>query len=236
MEIKRSFSYSAEENCILSDDGVDSKHGRVHYPHDWEGKATKANKNGPDIFVAQPVRAGNQRLGKVSPHEAERMGSGRVGSNESGEWGSETVNLPTVSTGNKERDDLMNRARAILFAHSTPEERLELSRIDSDSSDPGEKQEDNVTKKLKSRTHDQDLLEDGVAPLGGQWPERTGRPLPLSDMLKDPMNNLHDIHDEASTQLQVSLASLSTPPFLHGKTNLTTRLPYSRRITMPSMP
>jgi hypothetical protein len=118
----------------------------------------------------------------------------------SDKWGSETVNF---STGNKERDEVMNRARAILQANDGPTEPPEAyTGIDDGEAD------DSVDfgGSTNVRPFDQDLLEDGVAPLGGKWPsaaESGRRPATVRVMLEDPMNNLRELHDGATKLLKV---------------------------------
>ncbi len=126
-----------------------------------------------------------------------------------------------ISTGNKDRDDVMKRARAILSAHTTvsssettsPRATTESENEDGDfpplqsggsreDADMGleERQTDKV------RTLDQDLLEDGVAPLGGHWLDKakeTERPVNIRTMMNDPMHYVPSLHDEASRKLKV---------------------------------
>lgn len=174
----KSMSYDTEENCILADTGVDSKHGRVHFPLGWdhEGKVTTSRLS-PSIMVAQPIVS--------QPLQSRSMSSDQ--------WGSETVNF---STGNKDRDDLMRRARMLLNAHAAP---ADIGPIVNGSGS----EDDNHG---KSKAFEEDLLEDGIAPLGGSWPQSQER-LSLRTMLHDPMNNLPNIHNEASKQLKVWVSS-----------------------------
>lgn len=188
--IPKSFSYDAEENCLISDTGIDSEHGRVHYPLAWNKGGSDGNdragaSTGRDIMVTRPYR--DQSSANESPLDVSATSS-------------------NFSTGNKQRDEIMNRARVILDQHSDadgpPEE---YTGIDED---------EGVDESLdfgggapKVRTFDQDLLEDGVAPLGGKWPsaaENERAPKPTREMLEDPMNHVRELHDEATQLLQVS--------------------------------
>jgi hypothetical protein len=188
--MQKAFSYDEEENCLISDTGVDSEHGRVHFPLAWnKGRVEgddKPSTNGRDIMVTRPYR------GKKSASEG-----GLAPSANSDKSGSESVNF---STGNKDRDDVMSRARAILEANGSTEPPT------SGGSDDGEA-DDSVDFGDSTKVRpDQDLLEDGVAPLGGKWPSATEsgrRPGPIRVMLEDPMNNLRELHDEATKLLKV---------------------------------
>jgi tetratricopeptide (TPR) repeat protein len=197
--LNQSYTYDAEESCLISDSGVDSEHGRIHYPLTWNKAGIQSNESesvtGHDIIVTRPFRAAplTQNVG--------RGGGGLHGStstNSSKQRGSETVNF---STGNKERDDVMARARAILQAHSEQESETGEGDPPSDEGEIDDEAYDDPT--TKSSAFEQDLQEDGVAPLGGHWVSKgeNGRKF-TRDMLKDPMNFLPEIHDEASRQLK----------------------------------
>jgi hypothetical protein len=115
-----------------------------------------------------------------------------------------------LSSGNKERDDLISRTKALLKAtgNLSDEEEAEYgspgTRSSSNSSSEDERIQANVNA-LRSSTFDQEI-EDGVAPLGGEWPSgREKKPKAVQEMLNDPMNNLHGIHDEAARQLKVRM-------------------------------
>jgi hypothetical protein len=193
--IQKAFSYDDEENCLISDTGVDSEHGRVHFPLAWnKGRVEGGDKSstaGRDIMVTRPYR------GKKSASE---VGLAQSTSANSDKWGSETANF---STGNKERDDVMSRARAILEAnHGSPEPPATYAGSDDGEADDSVDFGDST----KVRPFDQDLLEDGVAPLGGKWPsaaESGRRSASIRVMLEDPMNNLRELHDEATKLLKV---------------------------------
>lgn len=199
--IQKAFSYDDEENCLISDTGVDSEHGRVHFPLAWnkgrvEGDNTPSTA-GRDIMITRPYR------GKKS---ASGVSLARSTSATSDKSGSETFNF---STGNKERDDVMSRARAILEANHGSEPSAKDA-----GSDDGELDESVVFgDSTKLRPFDQDLLEDGVAPLGGKWPsvaESGRRPGTIRVMLEDPMNNLRELHDEATKLLKVRKVAFLT--------------------------
>jgi Tetratricopeptide repeat len=200
-KVENSYTYDAEENCLINDGGVDTGYGRIHYPLAWSraGIQTHADHhNSPqrDIMVTRPVR-GTASL----QQEESRTGSGLRAvsdglpsrSSSSGNWGSETVNF---STGNKERDDIMAKARAILEAHG--------GSVDEQDDEILVKEASSDTKRVE-----QDPLEEGVTPLGGKWGAvpssknlKKSSHLSVREMLKDPMTYMNEIHEEASKQLQ----------------------------------
>jgi hypothetical protein len=197
--IQKAFSYDDEENCLISDTGIDSEHGRVHFPLAWnKGRVEgddKPSTTGRDIMVTRPYR------GKKS---ASGVSLARSTSANSDKSGSETVNF---STGNKERDDVMSRARAILEANGSTEPPATYGGSDDGEADDSMDFGDGT----KVRPFDQDLLEDGVAPLGGKWPsaaESGRRPGTIRVMLEDPMNNLRELHDEATQLLKVRIGAV----------------------------
>eukprot|EP00977_Amphora_coffeiformis_P013721 scaffold3666_cov160-Amphora_coffeaeformis.AAC.2 len=194
----RSSVYDHEENCLLSDSGIDSEHGRVHYPLTWNKAGLQTISESPppnsrDIVVTRPLR-GVSLL--------------RSSSNLSDRWGSETVNMGDVekesySTGNKERDDIMSRAKAILASHDNPQEPprapvdQSLTLEPSRSLDPA----DEAFDLPEGKTVNEDLLmEDGLAPLGGNWTS-SSKQVKKSFMLNDPMNYLPNIHEVACKEL-----------------------------------
>jgi tetratricopeptide (TPR) repeat protein len=175
---KKVQSYDAEESVLISDTGIDSENGRIHYPLAWNKARIASNDDddeqygGRAIMVTQPFRTHREK--------------------------------DAFSTGNKERDSIMNRAKALLDAQS------EIS-VDDTYGSPdttnmmtssSKQQEVNNMKILQSNTFDQDLLEDGLSPLGGDWPHSSKRDMSLRELLNDPTNNLHLIHDEAARRLQ----------------------------------
>lgn len=189
--IQKAFSYDAEENCMISDTGIDSEHGRVHYPIAWnKGRidgvdGQQGATNGRDIMVTRPYRGST--LARSTSASSEK-------------WGSDTANF---TTGNTQRDEVMNRARAILEQHNGPEGPPdEYTGIDDDEVDESL----DFGSGSKVRNFDQDLLEDGVAPLGGNWPSSADsgrRTKTVREMLDDPMNHLREIHEEATQLLKV---------------------------------
>lgn len=176
-------SFDAEESCIIGDTGVDSEVGTVHYPQSWNRAGIPTGQEdestlGRNIVVARPVpsRQGTTTAASPSPvHENASM-------------------KETRSTGNRARDDIMTRARAILQAHSPA--------VGSSSMDTGD-----GSQRLSSpkAVIDHDPIEEGVAPLGESWSSksRSGEhQLSMQEMLRDPMNHLKEIHNEASIHLQ----------------------------------
>lgn len=189
----KSYSYDAEEHCLLSDTGVDSEHGRIHFPMSWSGNAAISQESNKetvrrDIVVSRPYRGRKPPVGKS-------LGSN---SNVSERWGSDTVNYGSegcYSTGNKERDELMSRARAILQAHKElPEDSKNEDSLDYEDAIDG-----HVTK--RQELVDFDHLEDGVAPLGGEWPKSNLKEVSVRDMVYDPMNNMQELYTEAVKRL-----------------------------------
>lgn len=215
--VQKSYSYDAEENCLISETGVDSEHGKVHYPLSWNRAGLENNRSGSpnrDIMVTRPFR----RHGSTGSRGTVPTLASSVSTNSSERWGSETVNF---STGNKDRDELMSRAKAILQAHGTGEARADYSPPErhaiatttkANDSESDEGATTSSPRLKQSSIMDPELLEDGVAPLGGDWPRSsTGRggKLTMQQLLADPMNHLHDIHDEAARKLQVCMEQLS---------------------------
>jgi tetratricopeptide (TPR) repeat protein len=189
-QLVRSFSYDAEESCMINDIGVDSEHGRVHYPlawtkHDGSLAATACR----DIVVTRPFR--------IAGTESEK-----------------TVKTADVSfsTGNESRDDVMARARALLDAHGHSVKRWNPSDSEVDSEG-----EEGSLLGARNDVYDEDLLlEDGLAPLGGSWSlsrESWEEPKSVTELLGDPMNHLPDIHQVASKQLLANNFVDSLPLF-----------------------
>jgi tetratricopeptide (TPR) repeat protein len=188
---------------------VDSEMGKIHYPLAWSRAGIQTTiaelpTARRDIMVARPTR-GRTREAEERGATAQTMmqqqdRNGNVGRADSvassDKWGSETVNF---STGNKERDDILARARAILQAHA-PES---LTSPENGVDDLyGEKE---IPLVHKNTLLEEDLVDDGVASLGGNWGSKRARgeaPKSLREMLQDPMNYLKEIHEEASKQLK----------------------------------
>ena len=182
-------SYDTEENCIISDNGVDSEVGRIHYPLAWNragiiqssnpGDEAKATRR--DIMVVQPIRQLQSNTGPAKRnHDGDKA--------------------DVSSTGNVERDDILARARAILTAHDP-------TSLGNGSNDMDE--ENDVLSPgtaLNSLDHD---VDDGLASLGGNWTSAKGSKtnrikgkLTIREMLRDPISNLPEIHEEAARQLK----------------------------------
>jgi hypothetical protein len=168
--VQKSFSYDAEESCAITEAGVDSGAlGRVHFPQTLNNvslflDAPASNQDSKhDIIVTRPFRNALQttnEMKQVSAHEP-------------------------YSTGNKARDDIMARARALLQAHEHNDE------FDKQTLTP-------------SAFDEHSVLDDGIAPLGGHWPQNYTPQITYQQRLNDPMNNLHWIHHDALKKLQVS--------------------------------
>lgn len=207
-----SSSYDAEENCLISDSGVDSRIGRIHYPLAWnragiQSNAEQATPRSRDILLARPTTNSNSHQYKETIHNGklERKNFVRVNSAASDKWGSETVN---VSTGNKERDDILARARQMLLEHSSPDSKG--NSFDEDNKTAAKTNKLILRKKTKAQTRtgnavsDQEMIEEGIAPLGGSWGNNSsGSSQNICLMLKDPIQHLKEIHDEATKQLKI---------------------------------
>jgi Tetratricopeptide repeat len=182
-------SYDTEENCIISDNGVDSEVGRIHYPLAWNragiiqsGNPDHQSKSSRrDIMVVQPIRQQKANADNLQRNQ-------------------DIDKIDASSTGNVERDDILARARAILTAHDP-------NKLGITSSDMDEER-DGAPPDTDSQTLDHDV-DDGIASLGGNWGiskrSKMGRnkgKLTIREMLRDPISNLPEIHEEASRQLK----------------------------------
>jgi hypothetical protein len=208
--IQRAISYDAEENCLISETGVDSQHAKIHYPLSWAkaGLEPVYGSGSPsrDIVVTRPFR----RKGNGAPSVVSQPESGTS----TNAWGSETVNF---STGNKERDDVMSRAKAILETHGDAS--LDPLNLNTSSSWVDDEVEDDVDlddsrdANIVQSLSDSLCQEDGIAPLGGNWPEPPASRKYTRQLLIDPMNNLPLIQEEATRRLSVriSFAGGSSP-------------------------
>lgn len=206
--IQRAISYDAEENCLISETGVDSQHAKIHYPLSWAKAGIEpvhgSGSPSRDIVVTRPFRRrGNGSASVVS--EPESGSSTKV-------WGSETVNF---STGNKERDDVMSRAKAILETHGETSDPLTLrsssSWVENEIGDDVEL-DDSRDANIVQSLSDSLCQEDGIAPLGGHWPESPASRKYTRQLLIDPMNNLPLIQEEATRRLSVRTAFASWGP------------------------
>lgn len=219
---KKKFGYDDEESFMLRDTGVDSLHGRIHYPRTWQKAGmthrgfSSSSGHGPDIIVTKPYR-------RETYHDAPPSSQTNRSVQDRNSDKAQTIHSldrspsfdrnSTVSTGNSDRDDVMSRARAILSTYAFTEN-SHRPQSDSTHNSKGhaisqqdlEGQRDSDLNSHKTGTFDQDLLEDGVAPLGGYWPSRateSGGQIPIKHMLADPTKNLPAIHAEASKLLKV---------------------------------
>ena len=194
----RSNDYDHEENCLISDSGIDSEHGRVHYPFTWNKAGLQSISESPppssrDIVVTRPLRGAS--LVRSPSYSSER-------------WGSETVNMGDVekesySTGNKERDDIMSRAKAILASHDSPSDPPGPIVDQSLTVEPSrslDRAEEGIGPPEGKTVNEDLLMEDGLAPLGGNWAS-SSKQLKKSIILSDPMKNLSNIHELACREL-----------------------------------
>jgi hypothetical protein len=204
--VPKSLSYDAEENCLISESGVNSEHGKIHYPLSWTKAGIEASvgSGSPsrDLVVTRPYRRQENRVGTrtVTYSVASQPGS----TFSSNAWGSETVNF---STGNKERDDVMSRAKAILDAHGDDMDTGGLGSSSlaeneiADDADLDDSRDANIVQSLSESL----CQEDGIAPLGGDWPRDEASRRYSRELLLDPMNHLPIIQSEATRRLSVRL-------------------------------
>lgn len=207
----KSLSYDAEENCLISESGVNSEHGKIHYPLSWTKAGIEASlgSGSPtrDLVVTLPYRRTENRVEARTDRVGARTGTISLASQpgsatSSNAWGSETVNF---STGNKERDDLMSRAKAILEAHgddSDPQGLGSSSVAENENTDDVDL-DDSRDAKIVQSLSDSLCQEDGIAPLGGDWPRDEASRRYSRELLLDPMNHLPVIHFEATRRLSV---------------------------------
>jgi hypothetical protein len=166
--IQNSLSYDCEESCLISTAGIDSEFGRVHCPSAW----TKAMSDNDSNIE-------NEASGKkITLTRTYR-----------GEQSSYTRNNEHFSTGNKARDELLSRARALLQAH---EGSSELN--------------PRVVSHCARAQQPHDHSEDGLSPLGGHW--STNSHSSPTEPLNDAMSNLPLIHDKAVAKLRVRIVVL----------------------------
>jgi hypothetical protein len=202
------FGYDDEESFILQDSGVDSRHGSIHYPKFLQKAGMKLEEleNGahrPAIIVTKPYRHGTPKYSSSTPTKD----VDRITSRNSLDDG-----MDVASTGNSDRDDVMKRARDLLAAHQLRESSRD-KRIDKESNNSsslhsfrGHTESDQESgDHPRQERFDDELMDDGLAPLGGYWPspfdER--RNFSLDNMLANPTSNLAAIHAEAARLLKV---------------------------------
>jgi hypothetical protein len=188
LSVPMNVSYDGDENCLISDTGVDSEHGRIHYPVTWNKAGIVANKRNENPKRRDIIAAHSFTSAKVASEILMRPNGF------SGKDGEEAKNdfERDVLTGNKERNNVMARVRAVLSAHAQDEPTEGASDIQRAA-----KNDFRGTSVLE-----QDVMEDGIAPLEGNWPSSNGS-ASARQMLQDPMNNLYDIHIKASSLLKV---------------------------------
>lgn len=208
---KKTFGYDDEESFMLRDVGVDSFHGRIHYPKTWQKvemaieHSETSKDQGPDIIVTKPCRHETPKYAPSSQTNEIKGSPPRFSRHDKS---------AALSTGNSDRDDVMIRARALLAAHHFREspQRGGDHVAHRHSSPPRDSSGTSESDRKSSETSrqesfDQDLMEDGVAPLGGYWPSRSVErgQLTMERLLANPINNLPAIHAEASRLLKVRL-------------------------------
>lgn len=184
----KSFSYDAEEHCLINGSGIDSEHGRIHYPNSWSKAGLDKSDTasvGRSIMISSPFR---RRSNQTAP----RLNNFKENDHKTPAY--------IFSTGNAERDALMNRASALINKYND-ETGIEKRTVEGRYPNLGS------IRILQKSSFDEDVLEDGIAALSGDWVREQKAP-PIDIMIKDPMNHLHSIHDEAARLLQTE--NLST--------------------------
>lgn len=188
------FPFDPEENCLVSGTGIDTMHGRIHIPETWAKQGlvlhnSDKDQRDRDIVVTRPSRVS----------EASKKNHRR-------EWGSDVVDVnsskigASYDTGNKERDDILKRANELLHSHRTNES------LDAD--------EVGIAESRGSEIEDALEAEDGLASLGGEWPSQSNpKRVGMDEMMKDPMDNLPRIYDEACRRLKADNVEGSVPLF-----------------------
>jgi tetratricopeptide (TPR) repeat protein len=213
------YSYDIEENCLINDLGVDSDLGRIHYPHVWnkagiiqpDHRQQVGGRSGDsvcsrDIMVAQPFYHRHKGTEGATSRRATSKemsaGSFLVDSMSSEQWVGESSN---VSTGNKDRDDVLLRAKAILRAHGSLNNEYHGDDSEEEIHD-ADRREHMHSNDLPPNFDQDSVLEESIAPLGGNWEKKHSSKrdfgMTMAQMLQDPMNNVRGIHEEGSRQLK----------------------------------
>jgi tetratricopeptide (TPR) repeat protein len=216
------YSYDVEENCLINDLGVDCDLGRIHYPHVWNkagiiqpdhqqaGGRSGDSVCSRDIMVAQPFyhqyRGSSGAPARNGRTKSKEMSAGNLlsSSMSSERLGGEILN---VSTGNKDRDDVLLRAKAILRAHGNLNDEGHEDDTDEEIHDAYDGNRREHADDLPPNFDHDSVLEESIAPLGGNWDNRHSSKRgnvakTLADMLRDPMNNVRGIHEEGSRQMK----------------------------------
>jgi tetratricopeptide (TPR) repeat protein len=197
-----------EESCLISESGIDSEQGtKIHFPLAWT-KAHLRPTTDPtatstrEYVVSRPSREAQSRV-RARVRKNNGGGHATAAANDT----TTAWNHPSYSTGNKERDSIMARARAILYAHG-PETNASHNNnnntmLDSNNNNTGV---------------DDEMPDDGLAPLGGDWGQKENKhtnnnnansssrtkPLSVAVMLQNPALYLVEIFDEAVRSLQAN--------------------------------
>ena len=193
---QNTYPFDTEENCLIGDAGIDSEYGRVHIPSTWAKAGLVLDEDDPDqrqreIMVTRPSRISDssrspeRRLSREPPKDRERTSSPRE--------------VREYDTGNKERDEIMRRAKAFIEAYEqmekTDNDPSSLMRTESTNEDTNVTESDSVEDSLQA--------EDGLAKLGGDWissPSR--RQCTMEEMQSSPKTFLPEIYEEACIRLK----------------------------------
>ncbi len=197
------FGYDDEESFMLRDSDGYNRHGKIHYPNQ-AGMTLEHLEIGayrPAIVATRPYRHGKD-VDRITSRNSLDNG------------------IDVASTGNSDRNDVMKRARDLLAAHQLSES-FQDKRIDDGKTTNNSSSQHTIRRHTDvdqvSRDHrrqetlDDEIMDDGVAPLGGYWPspfDERGE-ISLDNMLANPTSNLAAIHAEAAMLLKVR-SELST--------------------------
>ncbi|GAX28176.1 hypothetical protein FisN_35Lh030 [Fistulifera solaris] len=205
------FGYDDEESFMLRDSDEKSRHGRIHYPNLLQkaGMTLEGLEFGthrPAMLVTRPYRHGTPKhASSTRTKDIDRITSPNSLDN----------GIDVASTGNTDRDDVMKRARDLLTAHQLKESSQEqrkgnaTNNPSSQHSFRGHTESDQESRDhRRQETLDDELMDDGVAPLGGYWPSSIEEPgeISLDSMLANPISNLAAIHADAVRLLKNNLA------------------------------
>ena len=192
------YPFDTEENCLIGDTGIDSEYGRVHIPSSWAKAGLVLDEDDPEqrqreIMVTRPWRISD------SSGSSERRVELELSHDRSSRERSKADSKPIeYDTGNKERDEIMRRAKAFIEAFE-----------DMDFSDDAA----SLVMSQYSRNEELDgtgadtwedslQAEDGLAKLGGDWMSSSSRGrCTMEAMEADPSRYLPEIYEEACKKL-----------------------------------
>ncbi|KAL7580322.1 hypothetical protein ACA910_004357 [Epithemia clementina (nom. ined.)] len=194
---QNSYPFDTEENCLIGETGIDSEYGRVHIPSAWARAGLVLDAEDPEqrqreIMVTMPSRIADSSR---SPERRQHLPK------EKPERDHAEEKSKHYDTGNKERDEIMRRAKAFIEAYESKEKSISgdpsalLERSFSATEDTNVSENDSVDDSLQA--------EDGLAKLGGDWFSSPSRRCgSVEEMLADPKNHLPEIYEEACIRLK----------------------------------